>query len=102
MSNHKEIHPTPSKKLAARRSMQPPESTNTPLDSEALYDATNIAIRFKWYVIVTPVNGSPHILKKRCFKDAQAAQYALETCADSAGCCCPDGRFVARQRAQPS
>jgi len=66
------------------------------IDHEALQDAKEIATRFKWYVVVG-VNGALNSRGKCCFKESQAAQYAVDSWGDAIGCFLPDGRFYQKK-----
>jgi len=67
------------------------------VDQGALERARDVATRFGWYVVVG-VNGALNSRGKCCFKDAQAAQHAVDLWEDAIGCFLPDGRFYCPKR----
>lgn len=85
--------PIPSKRLAARSEVAVKEP-----DQEALARAMEVATRFKWFVVVGN-DGPLNSRGKCCFKEAGAAQCALDTWPEAIGCYAPDGRFYRKAKA---
>lgn len=83
--------PKPSRRLASRMEATV-QADQPPIDEEALERAKDVATRFKWYVVVGATGALNH-RGKCCFRDSQAAQYAVNTWEDAIGCFLPDGRF---------
>ena len=87
--------PKPSRRLAARREATV-QADQPQTDHEALERAKDVATRFKWYVVVG-TSGALNSRGKCCFKESQAAQYAVDSWDDAIGCFLPDGRFYQKR-----
>lgn len=88
-SSHK---PQLSRRLAAIREAKPVEPQEQTVDDEALARAKDVAMRFAWFVVVGK-EGALNSRGKCCFKEPQAAQYAVNLWDEAIGCFLPDGRF---------